>query len=194
MRVALEGAEDFFRRNWQIADAHADGVCHGVGNGWRDRCERALTDALDLVWTDTVCRLHQHGRQWRSIGHGRQLVFAKGRVRHSAVLDLQLLGQGVADALHDGALNLALVPNRIDDLADIMSRGEAQQLYLACLWVNSDLGDLHRERSDVRAPALLDMGAASDRCTATGEQVCPADPRFLIRAANFVTGKGEPRL
>jgi hypothetical protein len=30
MRVVFEGAVDFFRRNRQIADAHADGVCHSV--------------------------------------------------------------------------------------------------------------------------------------------------------------------
>src|SRR5215831_2600804 len=181
LRVAFEGAVDFFCRNRQIADARADGVCHGGSDRWRDWRERALTDALDLVGTDTVCRLHQHRRQRWSIGHGWQLVFAKGRIRHSTVLDLQLLSQGVADALHDGTLNLALVPDRIDDLTDVMGCGEAQHLYLACLRINSDLGDLHREGSDVRTPALLDVRTASDRCAGTGEQVWPAYPYFVVR-------------
>ena len=153
LRGLLEGAVDFFRRNRQVADAHADGVRHGVGDGWRDRRERALTDALDLVGTDTVCRLYQHrvvsGGASGMVGN---LYSPKEGFVTSAVLDLQLLGQGVANALHDGTINLALVPDRIDDLADIMGRGEAQHLDLARLRVNSDLGDLHREGSDVERP------------------------------------------
>ena len=50
----MESAVDFFRRNRQITGAYADSVCHRIGDRWRDRRERALTDALDLVGTDTV--------------------------------------------------------------------------------------------------------------------------------------------
>jgi hypothetical protein len=48
----LEGAADFFRRNRQVADAHADSVRHGGGDGRRDRGEWTLTDALDVIGTD----------------------------------------------------------------------------------------------------------------------------------------------
>src|SRR5882672_3412419 len=133
MRGVLDGAIDFFGRNRQVADADADGVRHGVRYRWRDRREGALTNAFDLVGTDTACRLHQHRRQRWRIAHRRQLVFAKGEVRDAAVLDLQLLHQGVADALHDGTVNLTLVANRVDDLADIMGSGEAPDLHLSRL-------------------------------------------------------------
>src|SRR5215471_14694206 len=54
LRLALQGAIDFFRRNRQVADTHADGVSHGIGDRWRHRRERALTDAFDLIGTNAV--------------------------------------------------------------------------------------------------------------------------------------------
>jgi hypothetical protein len=64
--------------------------------------------------------------------------------------------------LHDGAVDLPLVPDRVDDLPDIMSRGETQQLDLSGLRIDRDLRDLCRKRSDMGASALLDVRPASD--------------------------------
>src|SRR5215831_11392347 len=194
LRLTPQGAIDFFRRNRQVADAHADGVRYSVGDRWRYRRESALTDTLDPVGTDPVWRLHQYRRQRWCIAHRRQLVFAKGEVRHTAVLDLQLFHQSIAEALHEGALNLPLVADRVDDLADIMGRGEAPELHLPRLGVNRDLRYLHGEGGDVGAPALLNVGAAGDRGVGAGEQVRPGDHVLAVSIADLAASHGEPLL
>jgi hypothetical protein len=41
-RLLLKNAENFFRCNWEIADAHTGGVVHGVGDGRGYGHERRL--------------------------------------------------------------------------------------------------------------------------------------------------------
>ena len=79
----------------------------------------------------------------------RDLVVAEGERGHAPVLDAQLLHQRVADALDEAAVDLPLVADRVDDLADVVGGGEVEQLDLARLRVDRDLGDLDGEAGDL---------------------------------------------
>jgi hypothetical protein len=69
--------------------------------------------------------------QPRDVANGGDLVIAKVQRRHFAVGKEQFLSQCVTDALHNAAVDLAVVQQRIENFAGMMNGDEATQLDLA---------------------------------------------------------------
>ena len=136
------------------ADAHAGGVEDGVGDGRRDRPARRFAGARrrDLRMVD-----QHHVDLFGRLGDVEDRIGQPIDAGHGLVVELDLLPQRAADALHDVALDRHADAVRIDDLAAIMGDRELAHPDLAAAAVDVDLGD-HR---DARAVALRVGDAAA---------------------------------
>ena len=72
----------------------------------------------------------------------------EGRVMSGGMTLIPTLKQRLAHALGDAAMDLALDDHRIDDVAEIVDRGEIHDLDFAGVGVDLDLADLRARRID----------------------------------------------
>ena len=104
----VEGVEDVFWEDRDRVDRCADGVGDRVGDRCRHRHHRGLGDALRSEGTRRVRMLQQNDLDPRDVGGQRKAVRLEGPLPVAAVgSDLEVLVQGVADALGDATLDLA---------------------------------------------------------------------------------------
>src|SRR3989304_2060035 len=129
---------------------------------------RPLPDAAPVVGPRADLRRQQHRGERRDVARRRQLEVAEGDVGDAPVLHLQLLHERVADAGDDGAVDLSLVADGVDDGADVVGGGEAEELDFARLWIDRDLGALGGEAGRVDTGRLVDVGARPHRLAPAG--------------------------
>ena len=137
-------------------------VGDGVGDCGGGRRVRRLADALDVYGPTPSPGAQHDGLERRDVGNGRDLVVAERERGDAPVFEQQLLHERVADALDEAAVDLPLVADGVDDLARVVRRREVEQLDLARLRVDRDLGDLHREAGHLGAPLLVGVPDAAD--------------------------------
>ncbi len=102
----------------------------------------------------------------RAVEHARDLVVGQRRGGEPALLvPVHRLGEGVAHALDEPALDLALAAHRVDGAADVVRAPGAPHLDRAGGLVDVDLDAVRAERVDaeVRERELVDRRRASDR-------------------------------
>src|SRR5579875_41434 len=84
-------------------------------------------------------------------------------VGHGTITQHEMLHQGLADTLYRAALDLALMGERVDDRADVVSSGELAQLHLSGFAIDFDFGDLRGEGSDIDRLRIIDAVGAHRR-------------------------------
>src|SRR5262245_44909433 len=137
--------QELVESEWQVADASARSVEHGVRDGRADASDSDLTDALcaDLVHVRVVF-LHEQNLAVREVGGHRHASI--GQVaRHrapTAWVANGVLHQRKANAPHDAAKELAARGLRIQDLASRERRNDAPHANFERVFVYANLHEL----------------------------------------------------
>ncbi len=128
-----------------VADAHPDGVEHGVAQGRRRRDVGRLTDAHHPAVVAGVGQVEGHRHDLRHLHRAGDLVHHQIRVHLHAVAGVQeaVLVQGVAEALDGPAQQLALEQQLVDHPPGVLDADDLDRLDVAGLGVDLDLGELH---------------------------------------------------
>ncbi len=115
---------------------------HGVGDG------RSRRNGSDLAYPFGSKRplssgvLDQDGHDFRHVIDPGDFVAGQGIGADDALLDLEFLQQGVADAHHHSALDLAFQGQGIDGPAHVVGGDDLQHTYFASFGVHLYLGSL----------------------------------------------------
>ena len=84
---------------------------------------------------------------------------------------LQVFGQGIADSLHYRAVNLSLMPQWVQDCANIVGGCELSQLHLSRFHVYFHFGYLDTKDSNFFVPFRVVGVIGFHYATGTGNQV-----------------------
>ena len=77
--------------------------------------------------------------------HRNAVVQETGIFQHTLVVENVFLIQGPANALGSTALHLTFNIGGVNGPARVLNGGEAQHIDLACLGINSQIAEVHRE-------------------------------------------------
>src|SRR3984893_1987014 len=136
---------DAVRGERHAAHAHAGGVEDRVGDRGGHRPDRRFAGAR----RGDFRMVEQHGLNLlRRLGDVEDRVADPIHRGHGLVVELDLLPQGAADALHDVALDALGEAVRIDDLAAVMADHEAARVDLTGRAIDLHLG-YHRHAGAV---------------------------------------------
>src|SRR5882672_7759430 len=131
----------------QRRDAHADGIIDGVRNRRGHGEDGRLADATGAEWSLLIRLLHDKWFDGWEVETGRDLVVqeasGEGFTRRRV---FDFFHQGMPDRLGHTTLDLALDILRINRTANIVSRDNAGQRYLAGLFVHLDFDNLCAKR------------------------------------------------
>src|SRR5712691_3227463 len=147
-------AQHLLARDRQLVHVGAGRVADRVRDRRRDRHDRRLAEPLRTEARQMLVRLVDELAH--DLGHVRDRRHPVGveALREDAPRlegHQPLLGERVADALDDPALDLALRTERIDDAADVVRGGDTLDAHLAGLDVDGDFDDLYAEREHAHA-------------------------------------------
>ena len=129
-----------------------------------------LADRLRMEWPERLAVVGDvDGDELRYVPDRGHLVVGEVGRRDVPVLDDELLHQRIADALNNPAVDLPLMPQFVDDGANVLRSDEARQRNLAGLLIDFNLGhlyahagvgctrSLHRYRGDCQRLVLTDQ-------------------------------------
>src|SRR4051812_17687723 len=156
-------AQHLLAADRQLVDVRSGRVADRVRDRGGGRDDRRLAEPLGAeVRQVTVGPVDELADDLRHVGDRRHAVRVERRRQHPARLRVEqpLLGERVADALDDPALDLTARAERVDDPPDVVRRRDALDTHLARLDVHGHLDHLDAEGEDahagrVRAPAAL---------------------------------------
>ena len=141
----------------------------GVGDGGGHRNDGGLTDALGAERAIHRGLFHEHGLDGGHIQNTGNLVVEEVGISQPVVVEDHLFAERHADALDDGAVNLAFDCHGIDRDAHVLGSPVTRQLHLACVGVNLDVrhvGAKTRHPLVVAGCALPHHGPAGGHGTA----------------------------
>jgi hypothetical protein len=152
----VEGGEDALRGEGDLADPHAGGVGHRVGDGGGGPVDRDLGDGLGPEGPRGLVGRHEDRRQLGGVGGGGDRVVPERAELHPAMrVEGHALVEGVAEGLQRRPLHLALGHLRVDDLAAVHRLHDAQDAHEAGLGVHLDL---HEHRGEGRRRLVRHVG------------------------------------
>src|SRR5690606_36888982 len=146
-----ESSEDFLRRNGNAADARADRVRHGVGNGRRSGNGNRFANANHAA----LRHVEKYEINFRNVRNTRQLVGFEIRVEHDArhTVHHAPFVKSVTDSHDDAAIDLAFGGEFADDQSPVLNANNLLQLHKPGVGVDLDFGKLNSSRA-ARGQAL----------------------------------------
>lgn len=166
-----EGFQDFAGAHRQLPHAHTSGAIDGVRDRGHRRDDRYFTNTAQAERVPRIRDFHQHGIDHRQVKARRDAIVQEAGIEHRPFrIEDVLFVQSPADALHGPALNLSLDVARMDGFADVLERGVAQNLRLACLGVDLDIHDVDAESG--ADAAVSEVGTPDDGATSVVQPSC----------------------
>src|SRR3954453_21812343 len=147
-------AQHLLAADRQRADVRSGRVADRIRDRGRCRDDRRLAQALRAKVRQVRIRdVDQLRHDLGHVGDRGHLVGVEraGEDRARRRVDDPLLGQRVADALDDAALDLARCAELVDHATDVVDRDDLVGAHLAGLDIDGDFRDLHAERQYLHA-------------------------------------------
>src|SRR5579859_4912255 len=161
----LERAEHLLPGDRQLVHLCARRIADRVRDRGGDGHDRRLAETLRAEIRQVLVGLvDELAHDLRHVGNRRHAVGVERGREDAARLGIEqpVLGERVADALDDSALDLARRAERVDDPADVVDRRDALDPNLSCLDVDSDLDDVDAEREDAHARRIESARAPAE--------------------------------
>ena len=142
-------------------DADPAGIRDRVGDRRRDRGDVDLAGGARPVGPRSAGRVDVRHAAGRHVHLRRQLVLAEIEVLDTSLLDHQLLGDGMPESHHEGAVDLAAVCDRVDDRPDFHHERDVVDAERAGLAIDRDLDGVAAEVEKLELTVLVIAAVAA---------------------------------